>query len=315
MSDSSEVQSSAPAAAEPTEAQAETLDSQASAPDAEAQPQTPAEAKAEEKKVVAELKRKLKLKVDGREFEEEVDLGNEEYLREQLQLAKVARKRMSEYSSLEKQVDMLFDKLKDPKALREVLTHPDIGHDLKKLAAEIIEEEIENSKKTPEQLRAEKAEAELKRIMDEREKEKQEARQREIQMLEEKAFEQYNASMDRAIQKANLPDSPYVVRKLADYMMEAVRNGIDVSPEDVIGLVNDDITRDIQELFKVAPVELIEKLVGKDKLKEVRKKSIAAAKDPAIAAAISGKKIPDVAKASEEPKPSEKKTIKQLFGV
>lgn len=268
----------------------------------------------EEKKIVQELKRKLKYKVDGQEFEDELDFNDEEKMREMLQLSKVARKRMNEYSTLDKQVGAFLEKLKkDP---RSVLSHPDIGMDLKKFAADIIEDEIERSKKSPEQLRAEELETELKRLKEERENEKKSAREREIEALEEKEFERYNTLIEKAVASTELPNSPYVVQKMADYLILAVQNGIEIDPLALAPIVRDEVMNDIQELFKVAPVELIEKLVGKDKLKEVRQKAIKAVKNPETASATGGSKIPDVAKGSSPVKSSEpKKNFKDFFGV
>src|SRR3990167_3492703 len=83
--------------------------------------------------------RKLKLKIDGEEIEEEFDPEDNDYLTKQFQLAKVAQKRMGEYSALEKDVQEFFNLLKtNPK---KVLTDPNIGLDLKEFAASIIEEE------------------------------------------------------------------------------------------------------------------------------------------------------------------------------
>lgn len=108
------------------------------------------------------LKRKIKLKIDGEESEEEIDLSNDDELRKHLQMSKVAQKRMSEKAQLEKEIREFVDLLKkDP---RRVLTDPSIGVDLKQLAASIIEEEINQAKKSPEQIEKEKIEAELKAL-------------------------------------------------------------------------------------------------------------------------------------------------------
>ncbi|NDG28325.1 MAG: hypothetical protein EB120_14255, partial [Proteobacteria bacterium] len=180
---------------------------------------TTAEAAAKEARRV----RSLKLKVDGREFDEELPFEIEEdpeileYLTKNLQMSKAAQKRMAEYAEYQKQVNSLVDKLR--KNPRSVLSDPSIGVDLKKLAAEIIEEEIANSQKSPEQLEREKLEMELKALKEEREKEKETFRQKEFERLQEIEYERYDSLMTKALETSDLPKSPYVVKKMAEYML------------------------------------------------------------------------------------------------
>jgi len=65
------------------------------------------EAAAEEltPKQVQELKKKLKIKVDGEEFEEELDFNDEEGLKRHIQKAKAFDKRAKEFSKYKADVD------------------------------------------------------------------------------------------------------------------------------------------------------------------------------------------------------------------
>jgi len=64
------------------------------------------------------LKKKLKLKVDGQEIEEEVDLGDDEYLKRELQKSKAFDKRVKEHAAYKSQVDQLLQMLQnDPESL------------------------------------------------------------------------------------------------------------------------------------------------------------------------------------------------------
>src|ERR1041385_1180397 len=137
--------------------------------------------------------KKFKLKVDGKDLDEEVNLDDEEYLTKQLQLAKAAQKRMGEYATLEKQVKSFIEELRrDPK---KVLSDPNVGIDVKKLAASVIEEEIANSKKSPEQLEKEKLEAKLRQIEDDRKREREEFQRREFERHQQAAYERYDVQM------------------------------------------------------------------------------------------------------------------------
>lgn len=265
------------------------------------------------KKAAEKTLKKLMLKVDGKEEELEFDPNDDEYLTEQLQLAKVARKRMQEKSTIEKEVLQFIEQLqKNP---RKALSDPAFGIDIKKLAQDIIEEEIENSKKSPEQLKAEQLEAELRSIKEEREKEKEDQRTRDFERIKEQEYERYDILMSQALEKTDLPKTPYVVKKMADYMLLGLENGKDVSPEDVIPLVREEMTNDLKEMFAVMPDEVIESLIGKDKLNSIRKRNIAKAKqsnnNPALKA---GTKAADTGKSNAKEEDSKPKiSFKDFF--
>lgn len=259
-------------------------------------------------------KKKFKLKVDGKESEEEVDLDDEEYLTRQLQLAKAAQKRIKEHSDLQKEVAMFIDQLKkDP---RKVLSDPNIGIDIKQLAAQIIEEDIANSQKSPEQLEKEKLEARLRELEDERKREKEEYERKEIERLQQQEYERYDLLITQALEKSDLPKSPYVVKKIADYMLLGLQNNLDVTPEDILPMVREEMVSDLKEMFAVMPDEVVEAIVGKDVINRIRKKSVAKAKEKGIPPTPVSKAIPDTGAKKNESKESGKKmTLKEFFGV
>jgi hypothetical protein len=280
---------------------------------AEAQVQTQAEAKAEAKRL-----NKLRLKVDGRELEEELPFEIDEdpeiveYLTKNLQMSKAAQKRMAEYAEYQKQVNALVDKLrKNPRA---VLSDPSIGIDLKQLAAEIIEEEIANSQKSPEQLEKEKLERELQALRDEREREKSDFQRKEFERLQEVEFERYDSLMTKALETSDLPKSPYVVKKMAEYMLLGLNEGIELTPEDVIPLVRDEIQSDISDMFAAMPEDVVEKLIGKDTLGRIRKKNLSKAKGAPPVPVKSAVKDSGTKAPKADQGPSKAKNFKDFFG-
>lgn len=263
----------------------------------------------ETKEAIKNLKRKLLLKVDGEEIEEEVDLSDEDYLKKQLQLAKVSQKRMQEYANLEKEVRDFVQALKeDPK---KVLSDPSVGIDLKKLAQSVIEEEIENSKKSPEQLEKERLESELRELKRRHEEEQKKRQEEEFQRLEQQEAERYDMLMTKALEKADVPKTPYVVKKMADYMYLGLQENIDLKPDDVLPLVREEIQNDIKQMFSVMPEKLVEELIGSEVLNKIRKNRVAKAKS---APKSLKKSVSDTGKTKEE-KEAKKKTFKEFFGV
>jgi len=265
----------------------------------------------------AEVKKykKLQLKFNGKEIEEDLDFEVDEKQRDwmikQRQKAMLADHKSNEYSQLEREIGAFIQELRtNPK---KALQNPAIGMDIKQFAAQILQEEIEQAQKSPEQIEKEAMQRELEELKAEREREKSENEARELTRLEEREFERYDQLLSQAIESSDLPKSPYVVKKMTEYMMLAVENGIDVQPSDVIGIVRDDIHKDIQDMFQVMPAEVIEQIVGKGTLEKLRKKRIGGGAKPPVPVK-SGLK--DTAQAKkEEPKVDKKQTMRDFFGV
>lgn len=275
--------------------------------------ETPADEKSiekEAKRMEKALKKKLMLKVDGEEYEEEIDFDNEEDLKKKLQLARVAQKRMGEKAQLEKDVrDFIAELKNNPK---KILSDPSLGVDLKKFAASILEEEIANSQKSPEVLAKEKLEAELRELKDAQKKKDEEYKQKELEQLYEREFAKLDNMMEKALSTTDLPKSEYVVKKMADYMLLGLQNDLDVTPEDVLPIVREDILSDIKAMFSVMPEEVIEKFLGKEITTKMRKKNISKAKAPAAVA----KAAPETGTKNESKKDEPKKqTLREYLGV
>lgn len=257
----------------------------------------------------------LRLKVDGHELEEELpfeipdDPEAVEYMTRQLQMAKMGSKRAQEYAQLEKEIrNLIQEGTKNPRRLLK-----ELNIDEKELARQIIEQEIENSQKSPEQLEKERIEAELKSLKEEREREKQDFERREFERLQEQAYEKYDSQMSAALDKSDLPKEPYVVKKIADYMLVALQQGYDVSPEDVLPLVRDEIKSDIQALIKVMPDEVLEQFLGKDVFNRFRKKNLAKAKEASTV--TTAKAVKDTGGKAPSKEPEKKISFKDFFGV
>ena len=178
-----------------------------------------------------------------------------------------------------------------------------------------INEQLEQSKKSPEQLERERMENELRALKEEREREKEEHNKRELERLEQQEFERYDMLMEQAFAKADLPKSPYMVKKVADYMLVALNNGVDVTPDDVIPLVREEMHNDMKEMFNVMPEELIESLLGDGVINKLRKRRVAKAQESKKAVAKPA--VQDTGKDSktETKKEGEKISFKSFFGV
>jgi len=226
-----------------------------------AQPE--AQAKAEAKRI-----RELKLKVHGQEFTEELPFEIEEdpevveYLTKQLQLSKAAQRAMQEKSTFEKQVGQFFQDMKSNTKAKLL----ELGIDPKEFAASVIEEEIKKAQMSPEQLKQMELEQELNRLKEEAKSREEQFNQRELERVRAIEFEKIDAQMTQALDKSDLPRKPYVVRKMAEYMLIGANNGIDLTPEDVLPLVREELLGDLQEVINSLPEDRAEEFIGKEVL-------------------------------------------------
>ena len=292
-------------------------DTQTAAADAKATLQDPNASKAEKKEAAKTIK-KLMLKIDGREVEETLpfEIPNDpkslEWMRKELQMGRMGQKRAQEKATIEKEVLQFIEDLK--KNPKKALSDPAIGMDLKKFAASIIEEEIENSKKSPEQLKYEKAQEELKSMKEEREREKKDADARELARLTDKYAEDYENQITTALASNKIPKSPAAVKKIVDYMTLATDAGKDVSVNDIIPLIREELNSDFLEHLNSLPDEELDQYIPKAIQDRLRKKNIAKAKqansNPALKAAT---KVPSTGKTGEKKAAEPKMSFKKFF--
>lgn len=273
----------------------------------------------EQKEEVRKIK-KLTLKVNGKEYEEElpfeIDDNPEivEYMKRQLQMAKFGQTKAQDYSKLENDIGAFFEALKtDPK---KVLSDPSIGLDLKELAKMVIEDEIEQASKSPELIEKEKLEARLRELEQEREEERERYRQEELERATKQEVDRYDMLMDQALTNAGLPKSPYIVKKMADYMISGISKGMDVQPSDVVDIVKEEMNNDIKEMFSAMPAEVLSELIGNESYNKVRKHRVSKARKK-TPKSLESQKIADVGKTAKKApsEPKKKKTIKELFGI
>jgi len=273
---------------------------------------THAEAKAEAKRI-----RELKLKVHGQEITEELPFEIEEdpevveYLTKQLQLSKAAQRAMQEKSTFEKQVGQFFQDMKSNTKAKLI----ELGIDPKEFAAQVIEEEIKKAQMSPEQLKQMELEQELNRLREEAKAKEEEFNQRELERVRAIEFEKIDTQMTQALDKSDLPRKPYVVRKMAEYMLIGANNGIDLTPEDVLPLVRQDLLGDLQEVLGSLPEDKAEEFIGKEVLNRFRKKNLAKAKQPTTPASVKSgiKDVGGNSKSGSE-KSGDKVDYRKFFG-
>jgi hypothetical protein len=264
---------------------------------------------AEEKKAIQNQLKKYKLKVDGEEMEEEFDASNEEEVRKRLQLAKVAQKRMQENSDMKKSVDKLVNLLKsDP---FKVLSDPSLGIDVKQAVFNFIEQQAAEEQKSPEQKEIEKLRAELQERVQKEKEFEEKSKNSELEKLQQEAEQSLETQFVGALQKNAIPNNPYTIRKLAEIMWTAAKNNIDISVDDAIPVLRQQMQSDIRGFLSSSPDEMLDELLG-DIPSRLQKRRVTKAK-AALETANSVK--PTATEKKVEQSSGKKLTYKDFFKV
>ena len=223
--------------------------------------------------------KQLQLKVNGREFTEdlpfEIDDNPEviKYMTKELQMSRAAQIAMQEKGSFEKQVESFFQNLKGNTA--QVLAQ--MGIDPVKFAAEQLEAEIKKQALSPEQRENLELKERLQRVEEENKRKELEFNRQKFESDREKIHDRIESQMIQALDKSDVPYTPEVADRIAKYMMLGLQDPdgpIALTPEDVIPLVRDDLMNGFQNIIKGMNADQIQKFIGKDVFDNVRKSNI-----------------------------------------
>lgn len=259
--------------------------------------------KEEVKAQIQEMKKRLKLKVDGREIEEEIDFNNEDSLREMLQKGKSADSKFQKASQMEKQMNQLIRLFQeDPEAALVKM-----GHDPDKLMEQRIEKRIKEMEMSPEQKKIAEMEARLADRENKLKQIEQEKHEAEKARMQEEFSRKLDTEITEALSTSRLPKSPYVLNRLANTMLDAMKMGYeDVSAKDVLPIIEKQINSEIQEMFSAMPEEVIEAMLGQNVTEKLRKHRLAKMrKAPETASAVKA-----TGKSEEKSKTTEKEVKK-----
>lgn len=266
------------------------------------------------KKEAQALKKKLKIKVDGQELEEELSWDDEEGLKRHLQKSKAFDKRLKEFSGYKSQVEQAFELLQnDPEAFLE-----QFGHNVDDLAEKRLSRKIEEMKKSPEQIEAEKMRKELEEYKKKEKEASERAQKAELERMKNEQAMQIENDITEALEdtKSVLPRrNPAVMQRIAQTMLLAMQRGYDtVTAKDVIPLVEKQYREEVASLLGSASDEVLEMFASKERLNSYRKNKVQARK--AAPPPVPKKEIVDTgAKKVEEKKDQPKYRMNDLFGI
>ena len=229
------------------------------------------EAKKEE---VKEAIRRHKLKVNGKEME----FDEPEVIR-RAQLAESAQQKFQEASTMKKQAEQFFEALmNDPKS---VLMHPEIAKKLnfRELAEEYLSSELKRDLMDPAEREMEEL-REFKRKHEEdstnRQKSEQEtAQQKRSKELQQKAAQDFDVKITDALSQTNLPKTAYTVKRVAEILLGAHKNGYAMDIATAVDMVKEGYQTDLGAMVGGLEPEQLLKMFGDDIVKKLRKHDLA----------------------------------------
>ena len=245
----------------------------------------------------ASQKKLYKVKIDGKEME--VD---ENELLAGYQRAKAANKRFEDAAKERKKAEYFLKLLRtDPV---KVLEHPEVGHDVRKLAEDYLAEIIKREKMTPEQREKEELKTKLKALEDEKRTLEESRKQEQIQKLTSFYEEDFTNKIVKALDGSQLPKTPYTVKRMAQHLYNAMERGYELSPVDVVPIVKEEYQNDFNNFLSSLEGDALINILGKNVVDKIRKAELAKVKAKAPAAPVKTKDMtkPEEKKETSNPK-------------
>ena len=248
---------------------------------------------------IQELIETFKLKVNGEDREVTLDWNDKEDIIRRLQMAEAGQSAMQRSAEMERNFDSgIQNIMDDPWAALE-----EMGFDIDAMAEERIQHQIQELQKSPEQLAQEQRDYELEELRQRLRDQEEQRDNSEYQRLEQEASIDLDQQITSALSATTeLPKSPYVVKRIADAMLNAMDNGRDdITAEQVIPWVQKEINEEIQGLFGAMPDKALEKYLGNKTLDRLRQGRLAKMKQsPAGKMRETGKREPVESKAKKK---------------
>jgi hypothetical protein len=225
------------------------------------------------KDAAKEAIRKHKLKVDGEEIE--VD---EEELKRGYTHQREANKKMQEGLKAKKQAEEFVKMLKaDP---LKVLSHPDIGHDVRKLAEEYLAAQLEDEMLDPKEKELRTYKQKLEAYENEKRQEREAKEKEATDKLKAEYSKKYSEEFVEALKTVDLPGTKEMVGQMARYIARAASINFPMTPLEAAKLVQEDEDVRIRHRLKNATPEQMVKILDEEGLQKVRSYDTARLKDP-----------------------------------
>ncbi len=223
--------------------------------------------------MTAAEKKIWKLKADGEEFD--FDATDEENIKREIMKARGADKRFDSAAAMKKQAETFFEMIKNPDSLKKVLADPRVNVDLKKLAKDLIWEEMETERLNLPENKAEKDQREKDRELENYRSEKSKADEKkasEDRRERETRWEsEYEKKIISALEIKGVHKNENTVKQMAYYLEKAIENGHDLSPEDIASLVKSETSSTLRSYADALNEDQFLEFLGEHNAEKLRK--------------------------------------------
>lgn len=221
------------------------------------------------KEVVPSTKKKLKLKIDDKEEDFEIDLSDEKELTRHMQMSKVAQKRMQESAKIKKEQMEFITQLKsNPEA---VLNDPRLGLDFRKIAEDYLTKQLEEQMLTPEEKKLRKAEEIIREREEADRKSREESEAQEMNRLQNHYTDHYQKVIIDQLQSGGVPKTRSTVKRMQELLKKNIDLGLDLDPAQIAKLVQEDYRREIREMFEAQDEDSLLSMMGDTVSNKIRK--------------------------------------------
>lgn len=227
--------------------------------------EAPTQAEEEKKEAAAALK---KLKVRGKEIEVD-EAGYHAYA----QKGAAAEEKWQEAAKMKKEADAFIQRLKSNPI--EVLKDPTLGVDFRKVAEDYLWEQMQDENLSPEEKQYRKDQQELKNLREAKEKHESDLESQRHQAEVQHFEQEYDKKVATALADSGLPKTTGTIRRITEYMLLDVKNGVERPISDYVDLVSRDYADDIKDLIGNLPADKLLKLLGSDVSKKIRDHDVA----------------------------------------
>lgn len=215
----------------------------------------------------AAQKEKFQYVIDGETVEEEVDFSDKEALKKRFQLGHAAQKRMAEAKAAKAKAYEIVKAFEDDPA--NILER--LGPKGREAAEKFLMKHIQNEMKSPEEREFEMTKAELAKYKEQEKQAKEAEEKQKISAQEAKYAQEFQATIIAALDKSQLPKTPYLVKRMAYIMSKNLELGLDLSPDELAAEVRAEQQGILQSISKDASAEQILAMLGPDVANKIRK--------------------------------------------
>ena len=145
---------------------------------------------------------------------------------------------------------------------------------LQQIAEEIILEQMEEEMLDPKEKELRDLRAEKERYARELEEEKKRIEEEEQQRMSSQYAQQFEQDIINVLETSSLPKTENTVKRLAQYKLLGLQKNMDIPFTKIAEMVQADLENEISQLFGAGKIEQLTKLIGEDKLKEIRKQDL-----------------------------------------